>query len=262
MRQRQDSLQRIWLAIAMLLALVGYPAHGQTNIAATLVAESHSPAPGNSTSIAIHFTPGPGWHGYWQNPGEAGFPGRFEWTLPKGVGVTAPRYPVPERLIVADMMNHVFNGEHTLIARLTLDKTIAPGTFLPVRLKADWLACTDKVCVPEQGQLAVDLVAGKGGVEPAGRARFDGWRAKLARPLGSDANFAVDGDHVRIAVPWPASHSVAGGWFFAATEHAVAYKGPQSLHQQDDQLIIDLPRNQADFEKPAQLTGVLALADG
>jgi thiol:disulfide interchange protein len=37
---------------------------------------------------------------------------------------------------------------------------------------------------------------------------------------------------------------------------------PQSLHQQDDQLIIDLPRNQADFEKPAQLTGVLALADG
>ncbi len=272
MRQRQDTLLKggwksgsifarlLCLLAAFLLSL--QPANAQTNIAAELVAESIAPAPSKGTSIALHFTPSPGWHGYWQNPGEAGFPGRFEWTLPKGVSISTPRYPVPERLIVAELMNHVFNGEHTLIARLALDKNVTAGTHLPIKLKAEWLACTDKICVPEQDELSLDLVAGDGAVAPASLARFDGWRSKLARPLGGDARFAIDGDHVRLAVPWPASQPVKSGWFFAATERAIAYPGPQMISQQGDTLIIDLPRSTADFEKPAQLAGVLALPDG
>src|SRR3546814_3573257 len=42
---------------------------------------------------------------------------------------------------------------------------------------ADWLACTDKVCVPERAVVSVALRAGDGAVTEASRARFDAWRA-------------------------------------------------------------------------------------
>jgi DsbC/DsbD-like thiol-disulfide interchange protein len=251
-----------WKLMALLLGVIASPALAQTNIAAKLQAESTTPAPGSGTNIAIHFSPKRGWHGYWQNPGEAGFPGQFAWSLPKGVSIAVPRYPVPERLIVSDLMNHVYNGEHSLIARLTLDNSVAQGTRLPLKLKADWLACTDKICVPEKGELTLDLVAGDGAISPESLARFDSWRAKLARPLGGAAHFAVEGDKVRLAVPWPASQKVAGGWFFAATERAVAYRGPQKIRQQGDELLIDIARDRLDFVSPARFSGVLALPDG
>ena len=272
MRQRQVSARNLWVWLTASIALFvtafwALPSHAQpsgvsTNIAASLAAETSAPAPGKGTNIAIHFKPAPGWHGYWLNPGDAGFPSQFEWVLPKGVSITAPRFPVPERLVISGLMNHVFSGEHALVSRLTLDKSVAPGTKLPLKLKAEWLACTDKICVPERSEMALTLTAGDGKIVPADLVRFDGWRAKLARPLGTTARFAIDGDGIRLAIPWPDKQPVASGWFFSATEKAVAYGGAQKLRQQSDELLVTLPRNGAGFETPKQLEGVIAFADG
>src|SRR3546814_6014440 len=49
---------------------------------------------------------------------------------------------------------------------------------------ANWLACTDKICVPEKAVIAVALKAGDGTIAPASRERFDAWRARL--PQSSD----------------------------------------------------------------------------
>ena len=77
----------------------------------------------------------------------------------------------------------------------------ARGT-LPVRASAQWLACTDEICVPEQGELALDVPVGGGATQGA---RFDGWRQKLPRPLGSPSRFEAAGDQLRIAIPLPRS---------------------------------------------------------
>jgi DsbC/DsbD-like thiol-disulfide interchange protein len=110
------------------------------------------------------------------------------------------RWPVPEQLVVAGLMNHVFNGDHALLLPLTLPKGLAPGTRLPLRAQAQWLACTDKICVPERGTLLVDLVVGDGRIAPKDQALFDQWRARLAMPLGSEGRFGQDNAH-RFAPP-------------------------------------------------------------
>ena len=51
-------------------------------------------------------TPEKGWHGYWENPGDAGKPMTVEWQLPQGATTGPLRYPIPTRLVVADLMNH------------------------------------------------------------------------------------------------------------------------------------------------------------
>ena len=116
----------------------------------------------------------PGWHGYWQNPGDAGLPMDVQWQLPKGFAAGPLRYPVPTRLTVAGLMNYVFERDYAVLARLKVPVD-ASGT-VPIRADAHWLACTDKICVPEQGSFALDLLVGSG---TPNRAQFDAWRRAL-----------------------------------------------------------------------------------
>ncbi len=253
------------LLIAMICAFcqpVSAQRPGETDIRAALIAETATPAAGSTTTLAIDMRPNPGWHGYWKNPGEAGFPADLKWSLPKGVSAGTARFPVPEKLVVEGLMNHVFNGDHALLVPLTIPSGLAVGTRLPIRLVGDWLACTDKVCVPERAALSLDLVVGDGMISSAARAQFDSWRMKLPKPLGSPATFAVSGDVVRIAIPFPAKLAANDPWFFAATDKALAYLGPQKVTRAGDMMIIEAKKNGLGFELPQKLEGVLALGGG
>ncbi|WP_369676948.1 protein-disulfide reductase DsbD domain-containing protein, partial [Enterococcus faecium] len=88
-----------FILLTMLAALaIARPAAAQApdpyspgpHLAVRLVAETMTPAAGQDVTIAYDVTPQPGWHGYWQNPGDAGFPAKFTWDLPAGVTADAP----------------------------------------------------------------------------------------------------------------------------------------------------------------------------
>ncbi|KMS55712.1 protein-disulfide reductase DsbD family protein [Sphingobium cupriresistens] len=239
---------RIFQVILMTLALLAglSPAQGQSafgggaaHIAAQLVAESAAPKAGEGTTIAFAMTPEKGWHGYWENPGDAGLGMTVDWTLPKGVSVGPLRYPVPETLLISGLMNHVYEGPYGVLATLKVAAGLPPGTRLPVRAKAQWLACTDKVCVPESGDLALDLVAGDGAVSAIDRTRFDGWRTHLPRPLGSEATYAVKDGTLRLSVPFPASAQARDMHLFPLAEGLARYAAPQTVTRNGDTLLIE-----------------------
>ncbi|GAO40911.1 putative thiol-disulfide interchange protein [Sphingomonas changbaiensis NBRC 104936] len=246
-----------WLLLALLWPAAALAQPGVQHIHPRLVAESASPAPGQTVALALVMTPDKGWHGYWQNPGDAGVPADVKWQLPAGVNVGAFRYPVPGTLLVAGLMNYIYEREYALIAPLTVPKDAAPGTRLHVTGDAQWLACTDEVCVPEQGMIAVDLTVGDGRIDPAARAQFDAWRAKLPRPLGAQARFEVVQGRMRIAVPLPADVPVSAPYFFPSTEGAIDYAAPQSVSRNGDALIVETTAK----GQPNSLSGVLKIDD-
>lgn len=250
------------MTLLAMLAAVATPASAENHIAASLVAESATPAAGRPVTLAIRMQPEPGWHGYWQNPGDAGLSAKLDWHLPKGVTVSPLRYPVPERLIIADLMNHVFNAEHALLATLNVPAGLASGTALPIRLTINRLACTDKICVPEHDELALNLTVGDGAIHAADRARFDAWRMKLPRPLGGDAHFQVDGPTIRIGIPYPASRPATNAWFYAISENTLSYAAPQKISRNGDLLIIETTKAGYGFASPARLEGVVSLGKG
>ena len=239
---------RIFQVIFMTFALLaGLPAAlaqgafggGPAHIAAELDSESDRPAPGGRTTIAFAMTPQQGWHGYWENPGDAGLGMTVDWTLPKGVSVGALRHPVPETLLIAGLMNHVYEGPYAVLADLRVAADIAPGTRLPVRAKAQWLACTDKVCVPETGDLSLDLIAGDGAVQPDARSRFDAWRTHLPRPLGSQAHYAVKDGRLRLSIPYPAGAQAEDVHLFPLDERLARYAAPQTVTRNDNHMVIE-----------------------
>jgi len=240
--------------LSILLALLFLPALASARgIEPQLVAEGPAP-PGGEVELAIHMVTAPGWHGYWQNPGDAGLPMDVKWSLPPGFAPGPLRYPVPSRLTVADLMNYVYERDYAVLVRLKVPNS-ATGT-IPIRAEAHWLACTDKICVPEQGELALDLPVGTGTPE---RARFDAWRQALPQPLASIGRFAVAGDTLRVAIPLPASVEVKAPYLFPLVDGPVDYDAKQTFRRAGDLVIAELKRK---GPAPNAFSGVLALADG
>ena len=239
--------------LLLLFLVIFWPALAQARgIEPQLVAEGPAP-PGGEVELSIHMRPAPGWHGYWLNPGDAGLPMDVKWQLPKGFTAGPLLYPVPTRLIVADLMNYVFERDYALLVRL---KVPADATgIVPVRAEAHWLACTDKICVPEQGELSLDLPVGTG---TPNRSQFDLWRTELAQPLAAIGHFAVDGDRLQVAIPLPAGVEVAEPYVFPETDNVVDYEAPQSFRRAGNWIVADLKIK----KPPIRFSGVLASKGG
>ena len=100
-------IRRLLILLALLLAPALAHARG---IEPRLVAEGPA-QPGGEVELALHMRTNAGWHGYWQNPGDAGLPMSVDWKLPAGFSVGPLRYPVPSRLTVAGLMNYVYEHD-------------------------------------------------------------------------------------------------------------------------------------------------------
>lgn len=249
----------VWLqAVLAALVLVAAPAHAApTHISATLLAEGGA-APGTTVTLAIAMRPEKGWHGYWKNPGDAGFGMTLDWSLPAGAKAGALRYPVPRTLVIAGLMNHVYEEDYALLTALTVPQDAVPGSRLPVRVKADWLACTDQICVPEKAELAAEIRVAAPGTPARPDPRFDLWRAKLPAPLGSGAAFATQGATIRLGIPLPRALTLEDPHFFPGEDRIVAYGAAQEFRRKGDLLIVTLARAPR-AGAPQGFTGLLRL---
>ncbi len=164
------------------------------------------------------------------------------------------RYPVPSRLTVAGIMNYVYDRDYAVLVRLKVPAG-ARGV-IPIRAQARWLACTDRICVPEQGDLSLDLPVGGG---TPNRAQFDAWRRALPQPLATVGRFATAGGKLRVAIPLPASVAVGKPYLFPVTDNVVDYEAEQDFRRSGDWLVAELKATGA---PPRQFAGVLALGDG
>ncbi len=245
------------LSATMATAQIGPGPH----IRSQLVAAAPAPAPGSTSDIAISMAPDAGWHGYWTNGGDAGFGMQVEWMLPPGVSIGDLRYPVPETLIIGGLMNHVYERPYALLAPLTVAANVAPGTRLPIRGQARWLACTDQVCVPESGTLALDIVVGQAGATGIADPRFDAWRAALPQPLSTRVRYAPDGNRVRLAIPLPASLAIADPHLFIETARATQPGAEQRFSRLGDTLFVETAPGDA-LGRLQTLSGVIALGGG
>ena len=228
----------LWAIVLSLSAAGLAQAQERANhIAAQLVAE-RAAQPGETIDLAIAMRPDEGWHGYWLNPGDAGFGMDLDWDLPPGVEAGAPSYPTPEPLMIGSLMNHVYEGPYAVLVPLDVPASARPGSRLPIRLKASWLACTDRICVPEQAELATTIRIAAAGESAPENENFALWRQALPASVVETGRYAIDGSELRIAVPLAAGANVEDPHLFFADDGYADYAAPQSFARQGDWLIV------------------------
>ena len=254
------SLPIILRLLGMLCAalLAGVAAQAQDiNIAAHLQVEGPV-APGGETRIAIRFTPRSNeWHGYWSNPGDAGLGMQVEWQLPEGVSVGEFRYPPPKTLLIGGLMNHVFEGDYAVIAPLRVAKDAPIDAPFELRGVANYLACTDKICVPQRADLRAVVPVGAG----AASRDFVHYSSALAAPLDRAARFAYTDDTLRLAIPLPETLEVGAPHVFMGNRELVQYAAPQTFRRDGDLLVAEIPLAE-EAMRPDALSGIIRLGDG
>lgn len=235
--------------ITMLVSLTGLaradtlPPADVHHLAITLVAETDSPKPGSDVTVALDTRPEAGWHGYWSNPGDAGFPDKLDWTLPQGITAGAPAYPMPSQLLIAGLMNYVYEKPYAPLVTLHVPAGIAAGTKLPIELHMSYLVCSASICVPESADLSLELTAGDGQVAPDRQSQFDAWRQAQPKPIGATATYQATNGGFRIAIPYPAAASLDHAYFFPATTGFINYAAPQTVTRDGDRVIVTTKAN-------------------
>ena len=217
------------LLTAWLLPAASASAQPASRVAVSLHASSAAPAPGRTTMLAIWFTPDPGWHGYWFNPGDSGLPPSVKWSAPAGVRIGALQHPAPEVLRVAGMTSFVHGGQHVLLAPMQVPASSKAGDALAVMGELDFLICSDSLCVPQKATVNLDLTVGKGAVDPASRTLFASARQAIPQPLSTTGEFTAVGRTVQLLVPAAAKLDSARATFFPAGEGVFERSGARRM---------------------------------
>ena len=127
-----------------------------------------------------------GWHTYWRYPGDAGVPPRFDWSGSGNLAAVEVRYPAPMRIPESGGSKVIGYLDHVVFP---LRIRIAdPARPVRLRLRLDFAVC-EKICIPAEARLALDVPAGGGGSLPA----LDAAEARVPKPakLGDGEGLGV-----------------------------------------------------------------------
>jgi len=158
-----------------------------------LVSRWAAAAPGGDAGLGLEFRMAPGWHVYWLNPGDAGYPPKL--TLSAGP-VSAPEilYPAPQRFdLPGGLVSFGYADEVVYPLAATLAASAEVGAS-PAALAAeiDYLVCAEQ-CIPYRQSLALELpIADTAVVDPEIAPAVDRWRERLPRRLDSLAGGRAD----------------------------------------------------------------------
>ncbi len=224
---------------------------GDENIAVDLYADG-APQAGKTWMLALRFTPSaPEWHGYWSNPGDAGAGMQLALDLPPDWEVGEALYPVPKRLLISGLMNHIYEGTYVVLVPVVPGPSLASFDWMKLTGRVDYLACTDQICVPQDAL----LTARTGG-------DFMRWRTEVAPLLDARASFSIKGETLRVGIPLPASVALTDPHVFVGNEQLVAYAAPQTFRRVGDVLVAEIPLDEFGVGKAEALSGILAFGDG
>jgi hypothetical protein len=112
---------------------------------------------GQPVEVAVIFTMTDGWHTYWQNPGEAGIPTTFDWTLPPGFSLISMQEPVPLRHVDDGITTFIHEEEAIYLFQFKTPPEI-PDT-IQFDVKIDWLECKS-ICRAGHAKLSLTMPSG------------------------------------------------------------------------------------------------------
>jgi thiol:disulfide interchange protein DsbD len=151
---------RPMLTLLMLVISV-LPVMGGTGegVRARLLTDAPSPIiPGHPFLATVVLDLQPGWHTYWQYPGDSGLPPKVEWKLPEGWKGGPLEFSVPEQYSEpGDMVIYGYEGRQLLRAVITPPNDLPKNQTFNLKANVSWLACKE-LCVPGAGEVSTEVL--------------------------------------------------------------------------------------------------------
>jgi DsbC/DsbD-like thiol-disulfide interchange protein len=249
------------LTVSLLLAVAaGAQTPVETHAKIQLVSEEKSIRPGGSSWLGVLFQLDPGWHIYWQNPGDSGEPPIIEWRLPVGFRAGAIRWPWPIRLGTNSVRDYGYEGEVLLMASIDAPTNMNASTPVSIAATVKYIVCRE-ICVPGISDITLSL--------PPNSLPFDEpspWQglfritmALLPKPLPSawKASAVSVGDHFILSLKGPGSAEEL--MFFPFDRNVIENAAPQNLESRHGALRLTLKKSEHLLKPVSNLRGVVFL---
>ncbi|MEO7795038.1 MAG: protein-disulfide reductase DsbD domain-containing protein [Thermoanaerobaculia bacterium] len=243
----------LWLGLAFypLIALPAAAATGpwveneQARVRLVAARSARGPAGSSAGSAAtidlgLEFELETGWHVYWSNSGDAGYPPRLDLSRTPALAGARLLFPAPHRFDLPGGLVSFGYEDHVLypIAPGFEVPADGEGPLAPVLARLDYLVCREE-CIPYTAELTLDLEAARRRDGPEGvatRARLAATRASL--PAGPGAIAGAPQVTLRVE-PGPASSLVL---VFATSGGALRAAGPDLFFEVHPLFALDRPQ--------------------
>ena len=176
-----------------MFSLAGAKPVQATHSSVELIAENPGVQAGKAVSLGIRLKPEKNWHTYWTNPGDAGKSIEVVWDNPKGVIIGPMQFPAPQRVPFMGMVSYGYDDDILVVFNAQIPKSYEIGTEVYLRGAANWLACDDELCVPQNADVSLNFRVGETENGQALSREFDIARAKIP-----------------VRVDWPTAYSAYG----------------------------------------------------
>jgi DsbC/DsbD-like thiol-disulfide interchange protein len=147
---------------------------------------------GSEVRLGIEFRTEPGWHVYWKNSGDAGYPPKVVWSGARIAPGSPPEllWPAPRRFDLAGgLVAFGYEGEVVYPVRARL---AAGGGAAHVEADVDYLICQVD-CIPFRSRLALDQPLGPAAVpDPATAPAVNSWWGRLPEPVAAVPGAAAE----------------------------------------------------------------------
>ena len=176
------------------------PKTNEPHVRAKIIAENTSLTPQAENRLAVVLEHAEGWHTYWRMPGDAGLVTEFTFTKPSNFRVTAPRFPLPERIRTGELIGFGYEGTTAFPFTVEVPRQVRFGDRVTISVKVDYLACAD-VCVPGTANASIRLPLAVVGKPSGDEAAIKEAESLIPETIATDAVRAViDENRIRIEV--------------------------------------------------------------
>ena len=217
--------------------------------------------PGSDILLGLQLRMKPGWHTYWQNPGDSGQPTTWAVRGPEGTMAGPVRWPTPERLPAGPLMSYGYKTETVLLREVRIPKNLAPGTNLSLISDVTWLECAD-VCLPGKARLRLEIPIQAGaGPDRAHQNLLLSYEKRVPKPLPPAWTWEPKFSSTQVSFVLRKAGSLDPVYFFPAPGVRLAFAEAQVFSREGNDLRATLRPDPAAGPITA-LAGVLVFRTG
>jgi suppressor for copper-sensitivity B len=207
--------------------------------------------------LGLHFTLSPGWHVYWKNSGDAGFPPVVTVREPALAEATEAEilWPAPKRFeLPGDLVAFGYEDEVVYPLRVTLPAVDSDSR--PVGVEVDYLVC-EVDCIPYRYTLTLAQPVGDSAQpDPETAPLLERWAGQVAVPAEQLVGVSTDGALVEspaglaleVRVRGVEGDPAAAG-LFLESQDAFATGRPEA-RAEGDGLVFRMPLSPREVNKP------------
>lgn len=232
----------------------------ESHVKVELITEGATAQAGKSFWAGLLFRLDPGWHIYWQNPGDAGEPPKVQWVLPPGFTSGPILWPQPARLGTGSVVDYGYENRVLLMAPIEQSASSPASSTPGIGADVKYIVCRE-MCIP--GKARVTLSSPSSPQQSSvWRQLFEQTRARLPRAAPAAWKLSAKADEEHFILSVRTESQVHAATFFPLEAGQIENSAPQSFAATANGFRLKLKKSDLLVKPVATLKGLLVFGPG